>query len=95
MESLLTDFHALSLLHFPPLQYAPAFSTPAFSAPPTTVLECNEFGESRGVKMHLFDTKCTEAALKATCFRSQIHFTWSQKTYEPHAPTQLQLSASQ
>ena len=31
---LLMAFHTLSLLHFPPLQSAPAFSTPAFSAPP-------------------------------------------------------------
>jgi len=28
---LLTAFHTLSLLHFPPLLSAPAFSTPAFS----------------------------------------------------------------
>jgi len=34
MVSLLTDFHALSLPHFPIMRSPPAFSTPAFSAPP-------------------------------------------------------------
>ena len=61
----LTDFHALSLLHFLPLRSAPAFSIPAFSAPPTVRLDTDDF-TSRNLS-----GKFCKAALLVLYFVSQ------------------------
>jgi len=83
MESLQTDFHALSLLrfpllHFPPMRSAPAFSTPAFStpafsAPPPDAAIHDPVGQASTFVLSYREGRQQNGSY--TCF--SIHYFWT------------------